>query len=73
MVFSSNCLLQSTIAADPSDWCINRFSMFAAQTRQLGEAFNPEFSLTVQDYPSDEFGILNSMNSCVVATTVSFV
>lgn len=58
MVFCSNCLLQSTIAADPSDWCINRFSMFAAQIRQLGEAFNPEFSLTAQDYLSDEFGIL---------------
>lgn len=58
MVFCSNCLLQSTIAAVPSDWCNNRFSMFVAQIRQLGEAFNPEFSLTAQDYPSDEFGIL---------------
>ena len=52
-----NCLLQSTIAADPNDWGIDRFSMLAAQIRQVGEAFNSEFSLTVQDYPSDEFAI----------------
>ncbi len=45
-------LLQSTIANDPGDWCIGRFSLLAAQIRQAGEARDPAFALTVQDYPA---------------------
>jgi len=56
MVVSPRALLQSTIAEDPSDWCIARFSLLAAQIRHAGEAVNPAFTLTVQDYPIDEAG-----------------
>ena len=46
-------LLQSTIASDPNDWCIARFSLLADQIRQAGQAIAPDFALTVQDYPAD--------------------
>ena len=45
-------LLQSTIATDPNDWCIARFSLLAEQIRQAGQAIAPDFALTVQDYPA---------------------
>ena len=46
-------LLQSTIASDPNDWCIARFSLLADQIRQAGKAIAPDFALTVQDYPAE--------------------
>lgn len=46
-------LLQSTIASDPNDWCIARFSLLADQIRQAGQALAPDFALTVQDYPAE--------------------
>jgi hypothetical protein len=46
--------LHVTIVADPSDWCISRFSLLAAQIRQAGEAVDPPFILTAQDYLCDE-------------------
>lgn len=45
-------LLQSTIAHDPDDWCIARFSLLAEQIRAAGAALDPGFELTVQDYPA---------------------
>ena len=45
-------LLQSTIASDPNDWGVARFSLLAEQIRQAGVARHPGFALTVQDYPS---------------------
>jgi hypothetical protein len=49
---SRRALLQSTIATDPNDWCVARFSLLAEQIRQAGCAIDPGFSLTVQDYPA---------------------
>ena len=49
---STRALLQATIATDPNDWCIARFSLLAKQIRQAGSGFDPGFSLTVQDYPA---------------------
>jgi len=49
---ASRALLQSTIATDPNDWCIARFSLLAEQIRQAGTAIDPAFALTVQDYPA---------------------
>lgn len=46
-------LLQSTIATDPNDWCIARFSLLAGQIRQAGQAIAADFALTVQDYPAE--------------------
>lgn len=45
-------LLQTTIAGDPNDWCVARFSLLADQIRQAGAARHPDFALTAQDYPA---------------------
>lgn len=49
---ANRALLQSTIATDANDWCIARFSLLADQIRQAGMALDPDFALTVQDYPA---------------------
>jgi len=48
----SHALLQTTIASDPNDWGVARFSLLAEQIRQAGWGIDPDFCLTVQDYPA---------------------
>ena len=45
-------LLLSTIATDPNDWHIGRFSLLADMIRRAGQEVDPSFSLNISDYPT---------------------
>ncbi len=47
-------LLLSTIATDPNDWHIGRFSLLGDMIRAAGLEFDPAFDLTISDYPKDD-------------------
>lgn len=66
MASTGNALLQTTIGADADDWCIERFSLLAAQIRAAGEAQQPGFQLLVQNHPSsaeDRLKLQNQLRS----------
>ena len=43
-------LLLSTIATDPNDWHIGRFSLLADMIRRAGQELDPSFSLNISGY-----------------------
>lgn len=45
-------LLLSTIATDPNDWHIGRFSLLGDMIRGAGQELDPSFSLNISDYPT---------------------
>ena len=47
-------LLLSTIATDPNDWHIGRFSLLADMIRRAGQELDPSFSLNISDYPTSD-------------------
>ena len=47
-------LLLSTIATDPNDWHIGRFSILGTMIRTAGEEMDPSFNLTISDYPTSD-------------------
>ena len=47
-------LLLSTIATDPSDWHIGRFSLLGEMIRTAGLELDSAFDLTISDYPKDQ-------------------
>jgi len=47
-------LLLSTIATDPSDWHIGRFSLLGEMIRTAGLELDSSFVLTISDYPKDD-------------------
>ena len=47
-------LLLSTIATDPSDWHIGRFSLLGEMIRSAGLELDSAFDLTISDYPKDQ-------------------
>ena len=54
MVDPTQALLLSTIATDPSDWHIGRFSLLGEMIRTAGLELDSSFVLTVSDYPKDD-------------------
>ena len=51
MASTGTALLQTTIGADPDDWCVERFSHLAGLIRAAGEALRPTFTVVAQNYP----------------------
>ena len=47
-------LLLSTIATDPNDWHIGRFSQLGQMIRAAGLELDAAFELTISDYPQDD-------------------
>lgn len=45
-------LLLSTIATDPNDWHVGRFSLLGDMIRGAGQELDPSFSLNISDYPT---------------------
>ena len=54
MVAPTQALLLSTIATDPSDWHIGRFSLLGEMIRTAGLELDSSFVLTISDYPKDD-------------------
>ena len=54
MVDPTQALLLSTIATDPSDWHIGRFSLLGEMIRSAGLELDSAFDLTISDYPKDQ-------------------
>ena len=54
MVATAQALLLSTIATDPSDWHIGRFSLLGEMIRTAGLELDSAFDLTISDYPKDQ-------------------
>ena len=54
MVDPTQALLLSTIATDPSDWHIGRFSLLGEMIRTAGLELDSSFVLTISDYPKDD-------------------
>ena len=54
MVDPTQALLLSTIATDPSDWHIGRFSLLSEMIRTAGLELDSSFVLTISDYPKDD-------------------
>ena len=54
MVDPTQALLLSTIATDPSDWHIGRFSLLGEMIRTAGLELDSSFVLTIGDYPKDD-------------------
>ena len=52
MVAVPQALLLSTIATDPNDWHIGRFSLLSEMIRAAGQELEAAFSLTISDYPA---------------------
>ena len=51
MAPTGTALLQTTIGADPDDWCVERFSLLAELIQSAGQAHTPGFQLQVQNHP----------------------
>ena len=54
MVDPTQALLLSTIATDPSDWHIGRFSLLGEMIRIAGLELDSSFVLPISDYPKDD-------------------
>jgi len=54
MVAPTQALLLFTIAIEPSDWHIGRFSLLGEMIRTAGLELDSSFVLTISDYPKDD-------------------
>lgn len=52
MASPGTALLQTTIAADPDDWCVERFSHLARMIAAAGDALRPGFTVVAQNQPT---------------------
>ena len=62
MAAAQRALLLTTIAEDPSDWNISRFSLLGEMIQSSGSKLDPEFQLTTTDYPVDTEARQNLQN-----------
>tara|TARA_B100001063_G_scaffold53927_1_gene47956 strand:- start:4396 stop:4641 length:246 start_codon:yes stop_codon:yes gene_type:complete len=54
MVAPTQALLLFTIAIEPSDWHIGRFSLLGEMIRTAGLELDSSFVLPISDYPKDD-------------------